>query len=228
MQNKDAIRVRQVAGATDDNQTWDERYLENLFLARLANMKFADATLDLALRQDSTAQSDLRKLEWQRVLSVFPAPVIDALGLPVDKDLVTTSSVGDLMLFTVTGDYDALGGFRTGSIFGSGYALFGWLYTAVLAFLAFLTFVLADAQTTRRIIRSPTGGAPRWIPVFSPLAVTRYYTWVFYLTSAATGIESLSGLAQFILRGWIEGAVVYAFTYWTSRIVLHVLGKGAA
>jgi len=228
MQNKDAIRERQIADATDDNQTWDERYLDNLFLARLSNMKFADATLDLALREDSTAQSDLRKLEWQRVLSVFPAPVIDALGLPVDKDLVTTSSVGDLMLFTVTGDHEALGGFRTGSIFGSGYALFGWLYTAVLAVLALLTFVLADAQTTRRIIRSPTGGAPRWIPVFSPLAVTRYYTWVFYLTSAATGIESLSGLAQFIMRGWIEGAVVYAFTYWISRVVLHVLGKGAA
>jgi hypothetical protein len=28
---------------------------------------------------------------------------------------------------------------------------------------------------------------------------------VFYLTSAATGVESLSGLTQFIVRGWIEG-----------------------
>jgi len=228
MQNKDAIRERRIADVTDDNQTWDERYLDNLFLARLSNMKFADATLDLALRQDSTAQSDLRKLEWQRVLSVFPAPVVDALGLPVDKELVTTSSVGDLMLFTVTGDYDALGGFRTGSIFGSGYGLFGWLYPAVLAILALLTFVLADAQTTRRIIRSSAGGPPRWVPVFSPLAVARYYTWVFYLTSAATGIESLSGLTLFIMRGWIEGAVVYALTYWTSRVVLRILGKGAA
>lgn len=227
MQNKDAIRERRIADATDDNQSWDERYLDNLFLARLANMKFADATLDLALRQDSTAQEDLRKLEWQRVLSVFPAPVIDALGLPVDKDLVTTSSVGDLMLFTVTGDHEALGGFRTGSIFGSGYALFGWLYTGVLAILAFLIFMLADAQTTRRIIPSPGAGPSRWVPVFSPLAVARYYTWVFYLTSAATGMESLSGLAQFILRGWIEGAVVYAFTYWISRVILRILGQGA-
>ncbi|MCO5397495.1 hypothetical protein [Ralstonia soli] len=228
MQNKDAIRERRIADATDNNQTWDERYLDNLFLARLANMKFADATLDLALRLDSTAQSDLRNIEWQRVLSVFPTPLIDALGLPVNKALVTTSSVGDLMLFTVTGDYDALGGFRTGSIFGSGYALFGWLYTGVLAILAFLIFVLADAQTTRRIIPSPVAGPPRWAPVFSPLAVTRYYTWVFYLTSAATGVESLSGLMVFIMRGWIEAAVVYAFTYWISRVILRILGRGAA
>lgn len=229
MQNKDAIHERRIADSTtDNNQTWDEHYLDNLFLARLANMKFADAGLDLALRLDSTSQSDLRKLEWQRVLSIFPAPVIDALGLPVDKNLVTTSSVGDLMLFTVTGDHDALGGFRTGSIFGSGYALFGWLYTGVLAILVFPIFVLADALTTRRIIPSAVAGPPRWAPVFSPLAVTRYYTWVFYLTSAATGVESLSGLAQFILRGWIEGVVVYAFTYWTSRVILRMLGQGVA
>jgi hypothetical protein len=74
--------------------------------------------------------------------------------LAVDKNMVTTSSMGDLMLFTVTGDTDALGGFRTGSIFGSGYSLFDWLYPGVLAMLAIVTFALADAQTTRHTLPS--------------------------------------------------------------------------
>ena len=47
-------------------------------------------------------------------------------------------------------------------------------------------------------------------------------------TSAATGIESMSGLTNFILRGWIEGAFVYAIVYWISRGLLRVIGKGAA
>lgn len=228
MQNQDAIRERRLADVNDDHQTWDERYVDNVFLARLANMKFADATLDLALRQDTSARAELRRLEWERVLSVIPAPLIEALGMHVDKDFVTTSSGGDLLLFTVTGDRDSLGGFRTGSIFGSGYALFDWLYTGVVAILIFLTFMLADAQTTRREIPARDGSPARWEPVFAPLVVTRYFTWVFYMTSAATGVESLSGLTQFLLRGWVEVAVVYALVYWFSRTLLRILGKGVA
>jgi len=228
MQDQNAIRERRLADVNDDHATWDERYLDNVFLARLANWKFADATLDLALRQDASARAELRSLEWQRVLSAIPAPLLETLGLAVDKNMVTTSSMGDLMLFTVTGDTDALGGFRTGSIFGSGYSLFDWLYPGVLAMLAIVTFALADAQTTRHTLPSRHGGATQWLPVFSPLAVTRYFTWVFYLTSAATGVESLSGLTQFIVRGWIEGAFVYAIVYWVSRAMLRAIGKGAA
>lgn len=228
MQDQNAIREQHKSDAEGDQQTWDERYLDNVFLARLANWKFADATLDLALRQDASARDELRKLEWQRVISAIPAPVLEGLGIAVDKLLVTTSSMGDLMLYTVTGDADALGGFRTGSIFGSGFALFDWLYPAVLAILAIFTFVLADAQTTRHTLPSRDGSGNRWVPVFSPMAITRFYTWVFYLTSAATGIESMSGLTNFILRGWIEGAFVYAIVYWISRGLLRVIGKGAA
>ncbi|WP_137927833.1 hypothetical protein [Cupriavidus sp. 2SB] len=227
MQNRDAIRDRLEADANDNHETWDERYLDNLFLQRLANMKFADATLDLALRQDASARAELRKIEWQRVITVIPGPVLDALGVAVDKDFVTTSSSGDLMLFTVTGDTDALGGFRTGSIFGTGYATFDWLYPGVLAILAFVTFALADAQTTRRTLPARDGSPVRWVPVFSPLVVTRFYTWVFYLTSAATGVESLSGLMQLILRGWIESAFIYTIVFWISRVFVRAIGKGA-
>ncbi|RZT31851.1 hypothetical protein [Cupriavidus agavae] len=228
MKNRDAIRDRLESDANDNHETWDERYLDNLFLQRLANMKFADATLDLALRQDASARAELRTIEWQRVITVLPAPVLEALGIAVDKDFVTTSSAGDLMLFTVTGDTDALGGFRTGSIFGTGYALFDWLYPGVLAILAFLTYALADAQTTRRPLPARDASPVRWVPVFSPLVVTRYYTWVFYLTSAATGVDSMSGLTQLILRGWIESAVIYTVVFWISRVVVRAIGKGAS
>ncbi len=204
---------------------WDEYYVDNLFMSRLSNPKFADESLELAMRQDASARHRLRVLEWQHLLSVIPRPVIEAFGLPVDKNLVSTSSGGDLMLFITTGDYDVLRGFRTGSIFGSGYALFGWFYPLVLALTAIVIFVLADAQTTRRAMPTPQGRPPQWIPLFNPLAIVTYFSWVFYLTSAATGVESFSGLSHFILRGWVEVLLVYVTTYWATHFLARVLGR---
>jgi hypothetical protein len=222
MHNRRAIEERRQQDATK-SYDWDEYYVDNLFLARLSNLKFADESLDLALRQDASAKAKLRDLEWQSVLSVLPRPVIDMLGLPVDKDLVSTSSGGDLMLFTTTGDYDALKGFRTGSIFGSGYALFGWLYPFVIALALIPIFTLADTQTTR--VRNPNPGphsAP-WLPAFNSFNAVRLFAWLFFLTSAATGMESMAGLPRYVVRSWIETLLIYLLAYWFSYAVLRMI-----
>jgi len=220
-QNKRALEERRQLDEVK-NYDWDEYYVGNLFLARLSNLKFADANLDLALRQDASAKAILRNLEWQNVLSVIPRPLIDALGLPVDKDLVKASG-GDLMLFSTTGDYDALRGFRTGSIFGNGYALFDWLYPFVLALAAILIFALADAQTTRLRNPDPACRAGRWVPVLNPLTAARLFAWFFFLTSAATGVESMFALSHYILRGWVETLLVYLIAYWLSSAILRLI-----
>jgi len=220
-QNKRALEERRRLNEVK-NYDWDEYYVDNLFLARLSNLKFADESLDLALRQDASAKVMLRNLEWQNVLSVFPRPLIDALGLPVDKDLVKSSG-GDLMLFSTTGDFDALRGFRTGSIFGSGYAMFGWLYPFVVAFASIIIFALADAQTTRIRNPDPAARAGAWVPVFNALTAVRLFAFVFFLTSAATGVESIFALSHFILRGWVETLLVYLFAYWLSNAILRLL-----
>lgn len=220
-QNKRALEERRRLNEVK-NYDWDEYYVDNLFLARLSNLKFADESLDLALRQDASAKVMLRNLEWQNVLGVFPRPLVDALGLPVDKDLVKSSG-GDLMLFSTTGDFDALRGFRTGSIFGSGYALFGWLYPIVIALASIIIFALADAQTTRIRNPDPAARPGAWIPVFNSLTAARLFAFVFFLTSAATGVESMFALTHFILRGWVETLLVYLFAYWLSYAILRVL-----
>jgi len=220
-QNKRALEERRQLDGVK-NYDWDEYYVGNVFLARLSNLKFADASLDLALRQDASAKTLLRNLEWQNVLGVFPQPLIDALGLPVDKDLVKASG-GDLMLFTTTGDYDALRGFRTGSIFGNGYAMFNWLYPFMLALAAILIFALADAQTTRIRNPDPASRAGHWVPVMNSLTVARLFAWFFFLTSAATGVESMFALSHYILRGWVEALFIYLFAYWLSCAILRLV-----
>ncbi|MBC7489280.1 MAG: hypothetical protein H7240_04115 [Glaciimonas sp.] len=226
-QDKKAIegqRKEDVAFATD----WDERYIDNLFLSRLSNLKFADNSIVLATNLDEPGRSRIRDLEWQRVLAVYPRPIIDFFGWSVDKDLVGGSSGGDLLLYSATSDFYALKGFRTGSIFGSGYAMFYWFYPLIFSFLAVILFVLADAQTTRRRHRRNILKANNFLPIFNPLAIVTVFTWFFYLTSAATGVESLSGLTQFILRGWIQVVFVYAFAYWTGYVILRLVFKRVA
>ena len=224
--DKQEIAFRRI-GDTTELAAWDERYLDNLFLARVSNLKFADNSIDLATKQSGAEQSRFRDLEWQRTLSVFPRPVIHGLGLPVDKDLTGTSSGGDLMLYTTTGDFEALRGSRTGSLFGSGFALFGWFYPLVLSVVAAFLFALADAQTTRKAL--PTSDPTRiaWTPTFNPLAIVTFFTWSFYLTSAATGVESMSGLSQFILRGWLQVFLLYISAYWIGYAILRIFRNRA-
>jgi hypothetical protein len=208
--------------ANSASTEWDEYYVSNLFLSRLCNLKFADETLALAVRLGSTQR--IQSLEMQHLLSIFPRPIIDALGLPVDKDLVSTSSGGDLLLFANTNDYDVLRGFRTGSLFASGYALFDWFYPLLLGVIVAFTFALMDANTTRRRVEPNEFNGQRWMPVFNPLQVVMYYAASFYLTSAASGVEAFSTLPFLFIRGWIETLLVYLFGFWVSRCVAALLG----
>lgn len=214
-QDKLAIQERLLSDL-ETRAGWDERYVDSLFMSRLANLKYADNSITLASGMGDGQRSYVRELEFQRVLSVFPRPLIEGLGLPVDKDFVGAASGGDLMLYAATGNRYVLGGFRTGSIFGSGYALFQWWYPLLMVLPGLVIFALADSLTTRGISRSESG----WVPVFSPMAIIGFFTWFFYLTSAATGTDSFSGLAQYILRGWMQVLVVYVFAYTSTYAML--------
>ena len=220
-QDKEGLKRFRIESAVK-NGDWDEAYVDNLFMARLSNLKFADQSIALATSMDDGSATYLRGLEWQRVLSIFPQPVIEILGIDANKEFVTTASGGDLMLFAVTGSQYALGGFRTGSIFGSGLALFGWFYPLVICFLLVLTFALVDAQVLNVV--QAKNDAPHYVAIlFNPLCLTSLFTWMFYLTSAATGVESMSGLAQYLVRGWIQVPVIYAFAYGLSFILVKPL-----
>lgn len=223
-QDKEAIRAYRLSKEERSVQ-WDERYVDNLFISRLSNLKYSDNSIDLAMSLNADKNTYLWDFEWQRTLSVYPRPVLEFLGIDVDKDMVTSASGGDLMLYVATGSIYALGGFRTGSMFGSGYAMFGWFYPIVLALLSIVLFMLADAQTSRNPSSSSSVKGESWMPVLSPMAIAKFFTWFFYLTSAATGVESLSEITQFILRGWLQVLVIYAFSYWATYLLLRPLRK---
>ncbi len=201
---------------------WDERYVDNLFLARLANLKFTDNSIELSKELDSQQTSQIRQDEWDRFLSALPTPMLVGLGLNVDKNLATGGSGGDFLYATAIRSETPIGGYRTGSILGMGYALFGWYYILALIPIAALTFAMADALTSKRSYNVDAKHSFR-IVLFNPLVVATYFSWFFYFTSAATGVESWSELGHWFVRGWIQIAFIYGLAYWSTYSILHLL-----
>jgi len=224
-QNKAALDYHRKNVAAIRSSIWDEWYVDNLFMSRLSNLKFADNSLDLALSMGKPTKNYLREIEVQKILAIFPQPIVNLFDLPVDKNFITTASSGDFMLYAVTGNPYALGGFRTGSIFGNGYVLFGWGYPFVFATLMLLLFPLADSLTSRRSIIKTDQHQNNFVPLLSSMVIVGLFSWFFFLTSAATGAESMSSLVTYLLRGWIQVPFMYELIYWFTYIPSKMISK---
>ncbi len=190
---------------------YDEYYTGNLFFDRLCNLKYADNSITLAKSLSKPAKTAFETEQLDRVLSELPAPFIHIIGIDVNKASAISKSAGDFLLYEATGMHGVLGTFYTGSLFGSGYALFGWWYPLFFAIIAFFVFALSDALTISRL--SKRGYR---IPVLSPIVVVSFFTWCFLFTSAASGNDSLAGVAGYLVRGWLQVAFVYGIIYWLT------------
>jgi hypothetical protein len=218
-------RYRNNAIGNNSSDWYDWSYVDNLFLDRMSNLKFADISLDIAISIGNTTRTYLREIEIQKIFAIFPQPVISLFNLPVDKNLVTKASSGDFMIYAATGNQYALGRFQTGSIFANGYALLGWAYPLAVSLLMLLIFPLTDALTSRMTITTLGQNQKRWIPLFSSAVVITLFTRFFFLTSAATGSESISAMGAYLIRGWIQVAFVYGISYWITYFPLKLLHK---
>ena len=195
-----------------------EVYFDNLFLNRLANLRFVDNAVVNAGQLAGPQRDYFRSIEYGKVLALMPQPLIDLLGLPVDKAAVTKGSSGDFLLYAVTGDSSVIGGFATGSLLVNLRLTFGMLWPLLLMALSAIVFAFVDAWCWTEIDPRTNDAQVR----FNPLVIGMLFSLTFLFTSAATGADSLSGILGIPLRGWLQLAVLYAIVFWTSRVVTSV------
>ena len=157
-------------------------------------------------------------LTYGKVLALMPQPLIDGLGLPVDKATVTKGSSGDFLLYAATGNSYVVGGFRTGSLLVNLRLTFGMLWPVLLMVLAAVVFAFVDAWCWVGTDRQTC----TWSVRFNPLVIGMLFSLTFMFTSAATGTESLSSMLAIPLRGWLQLAVLYAIVFWASRMITSV------
>jgi hypothetical protein len=193
-------------------EAWDETYLDNIFLARFCNIKFNDINLLLGA-EIGDKDPDVRQYSIDRFLTTLPKPVLDLLALDVDKDAVNAIAYGDFLYYKVTGNDEVFGARLTGHFAGTGLAAFGWWYLAILAAAMIPVYLLFDTLFIRRPVPgNPAGTRAHTRLVFSFCGLLSL-TMVFQFLPT----ESVTGTANFLLRGWIQQVLLYLLLYHLTR-----------
>ncbi|MBO0933187.1 hypothetical protein [Fibrella aquatilis] len=201
----DDEKIKSTLAFYEASDTWDENYVDNVFFSRLCNLKYADNSIDIANNLIGKDKQSVIDIEIDRALSWFPTPVIDLLGMKVNKKQALSGSSGDFLLQLFTGDDWVVGGFRVGNLLGSSYAIFDWWYLLVIGGLALLLFTIVDQLVQINVTRNDRVTQKGQVNVtFSYFAGLKTANLCFFCTSAGPGIESISEFFGFFFRGWIE------------------------
>ncbi len=187
---------------------WDEHYFDNIFLARFCNLKFNDSNLKNAIKIGHV-DTPMQEYSIDKFWSILPQPILNLLQIKIDKNKILSSSFGDY-LFMRGGGTNALGSFRTGHFAGTSMAAFGWWYLLLLAIAMFPVFFLMDLFV---LYSKKSLNKGSYISFAGLLSITSIFT---FLSISITS-QSVISIYTFLVRGWIQLAVLYWFVFFLAR-----------
>lgn len=220
LDDEQALEARKKDDATEPMDfDWDERYLDNLFTARFANIKFNDLSLN-TYSKVGMYDPDMQEFSIDQVLASLPNPILQMFKVDIDKDVLHALSYGDY-LYVLSGGYGVPTGWRVGHMAGTGMATFGWWYLAILGIGIIPVFFLLDKfYRPRTDAESERSSAPEDTFKFSFCGVL-ILTPIFQFLLC----ESVAYIATYLLRGWIQIVLLYFVMYHVSRLIASVLKK---
>lgn len=128
---------------TPYREGWTEIYLDNFMLNRYGNLRVSDETLYYA-GKIGYGNKDFRTIFFAKVATIFPTPLLNWLGIAIDKSKMEYSSGDMLYLLGSKTKRFALGGYRVTSLVADGLAIFGYYCYPIIFILLFLSFKLMD------------------------------------------------------------------------------------
>lgn len=196
-----AYRAQSAAAARFN--AYDEHYIDNPLLARFVNTKYNDNALHFAagIKTEAT-QADLRAQTIKFLWAALPAPLLDVLGIDVDKDALGFS-MGDYLAYLSRGI--PLGAHRIGSIFAQGIAVFGPLFPFIYALICLGLYFLMDLLT----IRHAEGRA-----TLSTLGMLQI--WTFFIGGLT--YEALHVVFTFFIRNFLQILIIYVVVFAMIRL----------
>ncbi len=197
---------------------WDEGYLDNVFTARFANLKFNDQSLLLS-RQVGTENPAIYRYTIDYIWSSMPDPVIRFLSINVDKTKILICSFGDYMFYVAGNVQETLSGFRTGHFAGTGMAAFGWWYLLILGLGMIPVFILFD----KLVVPDAASVAGIRFSLCALLALTGVFQFLPF--------ESVVFSITFLTRGWVQLIFSYVLLYGAARLLSRLFqdsGQGSA
>jgi len=200
--DKEQIRNRELLDLNSDSD-WDENYIDNKFLSRFCNLKYNDSSLELANKIGSYNSLYLN-YEFNSILSTFPSPVIELLGINVDKKTTNGMSHGDYLYFISGAGSEVLGGFRVGHFSGIGMVAFGWFYLPILGLICIPLFYLLDSLALTYKNKNTEKNK-----IIISYAIIIPITSVFMFFPQ----ESLIMIVTYLIRGWLQWVLLYWFIF---------------
>ena len=210
--DKKAIALRRIEDNKDQGD-WDERYLDNIFTARFANLKFNDASLVQASKIGKQ-NPDMLNFSINYILGTLPSPLLDILKIDAHKEEVYGVSIGDYLYYEAGGPKEALGGFRTGHFAGTGMAAFGWWYLLLLGvgiipvYYLFDKLVLIEYDVYKDLLKTK-------FSLCGLLALNAIFQFL--------PTESIIITITFIMRTWIQMILLYVFIYHITLLINNIL-----
>lgn len=202
--------------ANDLRTAYDEKYVDNPMLARLILTKFHDNSIYFAGKISDKGSEELMKVSGDELWATLPQPWLDALKIDVHKSEMGFS-MGDMIVNLAVGL--PLGGYRTGSIFGQGWALFGYLFPFIYFGMCLVLFAAIDIFSIR------TASGLTALSVIGMLNV--WPNFLFGITA-----DSLQHLFMGVVRGVPQSVFLYAIIFYIakslSNLILNIMPARAS
>lgn len=188
---------------------YDERYIANPLMARLVETKFHDNALYFSSRVNLKDEEKMQEITRDFFWTTLPDPLLKALAIDVDKkDL--RFSMGDYLGYL--GGAGSLGGFKTGSVLGQGYAVFGYFFPLIYFIFCPILFWAHDLASYR---------AKNGAVLISALGMLSIWKLFQYGISA----ESLHHLFMIAARALPQSIVMFLIIYNVARVCAGVLDR---
>lgn len=195
------------------DEGWDETYVDNFALQRLTNPRITDECLYHVRRIDVGlfGNGEMRDFFYTRLIALLPSPVINFMGLGVDKKDYSYSE-GDL-LTAVSWGKPVFPSYVVSSKLPVAYATFGVLAVPILLILTTIKLLLIDSFS---LIKSNS--------VFYSFCGLAIVFEIFGMNR--NGITCAQDLA-YILRGFWQTLLIYWVALNIAKIVRGVILKVA-
>lgn len=194
---------------------YNEFYTENSYIGRLVTIKYDDNVFYYSRSIPEERYFDVNSFFIDRLISLVPQNIINLFYSDFNKDDYFYS-YGDWVYYLSTGS--AVGGFKLGSMTGSGLNLFGFFFYIVVIFTSPLIFLILESLTTRYKNVLVYNRRKRVIYQSNLSAISILCIFSFY---NLLNSDSLMNSFSFFLRGFWQNALIFsAMLFFYSIIFL--------
>ena len=182
----------------ENMDSYNELYLYNDFLSRLIRVKFSDNILYYSSFLSINDYYKVNVFYIEKSIALLPQQILDIINLGYQKSNYLFYSYGDWIYSLSQGG--GLGGFKVGSIVGSGINLFGIWFFIITIIISPYFFAFIDSLNKNN--KTQDGDSKN--TVISVMGVL-----VFYKLFLLANSDSIMTLISFLLREFWQTLLIY-------------------